>query len=169
MEPSTFMALKQPFNRKRTLFLSSLLLISFLLVFCLGSFTIFKKKEKIHVKSNEFFIETFIEVSPGSINVKDQLTYYWYKMRSIQSTKGGYSGNLLHGGFQKFNQEKKLIENGEFLLGLKHKTWKTWYNSGEIKSICTYKKGMKNGVELMFDTNGLVISENHFYKGNLKN
>lgn len=127
------------------------------------------KREKIHVKEEKKFIETYVLVSKKIFHVKNNLTYYWYKSRTIQKTKGGYSGSLLDGKFDKFNNSKQLIEQGYFRKGLKHKKWKTWYESGELKSICNFRKGLKHGKEILYDKDGLIISEISFFKGNQKN
>lgn len=123
-------------------------------------------REKIHVKNDHFFVETFIEISQKKIKVNSNLIYYWYKSRSINSTKGGYSGHLLDGNFDKFSLNKKLIEQGTFKRGLKHGIWKSWYQNGELKSRCNYKKGLKHGQEILYNQEGIVTGEHKYNRGN---
>ena len=106
------------------------------------------KREKIHINTESFSIETHIEINKKKIKIDEHLTYFWYKARKINSTKGGYSGSLLDGGYDKFNKDKKLIQQGNFKRGLKHGVWKSWHENGELKSSCNYRKGLKRGKEV---------------------
>ena len=125
------------------------------------------KQEKIHVKIGDFSVETFIKISKKKIRVKENLTYFWYKSRSINSTKGGYSGQLLDGNYDRFDMDKKLIEQGKFVTGLKHGIWKIWHPNGELKSKIYYRKGLKHGLEVVFNSEGVVIGEYKYSRGNL--
>lgn len=143
--------------------------VKLLLIFSLfiGAVSIKKELQKIHVKGENYYIETHVNNSQKKIKLNHELIYFWYKSRSINSTKGGYSGKLLYGKFERFTNTNKLIEQGYFKNGLKCKYWKKWFENGELKSVSKYKNGLKHGKELIYNTEGILISEEKYSKGKL--
>lgn len=142
----------------------SLLLLCTVLM-SVSNFNKENERQKIHVKTKNHSVETYMVQNPKKIKIKKELTYYWYKTRKIHATKGGYSGFLLDGCFDRFDLSNILIEQGRFKLGLKHGVWKFWFKTGELKMTTSYKKGLKHGVEISYDKNGLVISQIKYEKG----
>lgn len=70
-----------------------------------------------------------------------QVFYYWYRNGHINFNSGNYSGNLLHGQFEKFSYSGSLKEKGSFKLGTKDGNWQYWNNQGEIQKEERWKKG----------------------------
>ena len=67
--------------------------------------------------------------------------YYWYRNGHINFNSGNYSGNLLHGQFEKFSYSGSLKEKGSFKLGTKDGNWQYWNNKGEIQKEERWEKG----------------------------
>lgn len=67
--------------------------------------------------------------------------YYWYRNGHIHFNSGNYSGNLLHGEFEKFNYSGSLKEKGSFKLGTKDDRWLYWNSRGEIFKEELWKRG----------------------------
>jgi antitoxin component YwqK of YwqJK toxin-antitoxin module len=67
--------------------------------------------------------------------------YYWYSNNQIKTTRGGYSGKLLHGFYTDFYANNSLKEQGRFKMGLKVGEWKAWSGEG-LLVVTTYKHGM---------------------------
>jgi hypothetical protein len=93
-------------------------------------------------------------------DVKETLSrdkeYYWYTKGMINSNFGGFAGSLFHGEYKAF-LNNKLIEKGQFEKGLKSGTWISWYQTGKIKKICTWKSGKQKDKSQYFDENGVII------------
>ena len=88
--------------------------------------------------------------------------YYWYRNGHIHFNTGNYSGNLLHGGFEKFSYSGSLKEKGNFKLGTKDGRWLFWNGRGETIKEELWEKGF-----LKFRStrqNDTIISE--FFRDN---
>ena len=150
-------------NDTRCFYLIKKRKIAILTFFCIFLMSFSPKNEKIYVKLGKTTTEAF--VTPKHLKKIDNSKYYhWYKSRTINRTKGGYSGQLLDGKYEVFNR-KKLIEKGHFKNGLKHKIWRKWFENGNIKSISEWKNGLKNGTTYSYDETGKIISEIKYKKG----
>lgn len=100
-------------------------------------------------------------------NVKPSLnrTYFWYKSNEIHQSKGGYSGNLLHGKYVKYYITNNLAEKGSFSYGLKKGEWKSWYKNGSLKVIHNWKKGELSGEYFSHNDSGKLLVEGRYSKG----
>jgi hypothetical protein len=67
--------------------------------------------------------------------------YFWCKTQKLISTQGGASGDLLHGTFEAFYDNKQLAQKGHFKKGLKHGEWIFWKVDGTIDHIEKWKNG----------------------------
>ncbi len=95
--------------------------------------------------------------------------YYWYKAQHVMSTQGGSSGQLLHGEFESFYDNKQLARKGEFRKGLKDGEWLYWRPDGTLYRSEHWKKGRAVGVTTLYDVNGEASEttrhfRNHFVR-----
>jgi antitoxin component YwqK of YwqJK toxin-antitoxin module len=113
---------------------------------------------------------------PVKRKVKENVDYYWYKAGEIHKNEEGFTGSLLNGKFEKYDNKGNLIETGCFKKGVRHGLWKLWNEqgglvrktfwkkgfreqmigyseSGEIKEIYNYKNAKKDG-KCLFQKNG---------------
>lgn len=67
--------------------------------------------------------------------------YFWYKTQKLITTQGGASGDLLHGTFEAFYENKQLAQKGQFRKGLKHGEWIFWKVDGTIDHVEKWKRG----------------------------
>lgn len=91
--------------------------------------------------------------------------YFWYASGKIQFNCGSYSGKLLHGKFEMFDKNNKLIQQGNFDYGLKQGAWNIWYPNGLKKVVLFYKDGMPQGECLQYDQNGVLVSKQIYHDG----
>lgn len=64
--------------------------------------------------------------------------------------------------------DNKVIAEGDFLNDLHHGSWITYDpTDGKVKTIVTYLNGKKQGVELIFDTNGYVSEKSYYHDDQL--
>lgn len=67
--------------------------------------------------------------------------YFWYtEFSQIKSTKGGAGGKLLNGNYKFYNEDGSLIIDGNYYLGLKDGTFKSWDSVGNIIETKVYEK-----------------------------
>jgi hypothetical protein len=90
--------------------------------------------------------------------------YYWFYQGEVMSTVGNYSGKLLHGTFEKFDRDGRLLEKGVFNNGLKAGLWTAWYPNGNLTSQKHWSKGWRIGDFTEYYDNGSVKK-----KGGYKN
>lgn len=110
------------------------------------------------------------KVNP-SFTFKDSSDYYWFNEYSgIKNTKGGCGGQLLHGKYQRFNENGTLIEETNYYMGLEDGLSRTWGDNGEIKETYKYKKGVLIYAKFKSDDGYIIewIGE-LFKKGSIKN
>ena len=106
-----------------------------------------------------------IHILYDQVNFKPEkgVYYYWYRNGHIHFNSGNYSGNLLHGEFEKFSYPGSLKEKGHFKLGTKDGRWLFWTSRGEIFKEELWKRGfLKSRTILQNDT---IISE--FFRDNV--
>ena len=94
-------------------------------------------------------------------------TYYWYAAHDVHQTRGGYSGPLLNGRYMAFFLNKNLREQVLFIAGLPDGQWKEWYESGYLKAVVTWNKGVKQGPYILYASNGSKQEEGS-YSGGLR-
>jgi|GEM_PF-1034267 len=82
--------------------------------------------------------------------------YFWFKAQKVLATQGGASGQLLHGPFESFYDNKQLCRKGNFSKGLKDGEWLYWRSNGVLIRSEYWKKGKKSGAEKIYDASGNV-------------
>jgi hypothetical protein len=83
-----------------------------------------------------------------------QKLYFWYKSQKVITTQGGASGQLLHGPFTSFYDNKQLVAKGNFVYGLKDGEWMYWSSTGYLSKVEHWKEGVKSGVEQIYTAQG---------------
>lgn len=91
--------------------------------------------------------------------------YYWFKSGKINFSDGGSTGALLHGQYTKSYQGTHLLEQGEFVFGLKNSQWKEWYDNGQLKEITNWKNGLMDGNFLQYSQEGNINTKGTFNMG----
>ena len=76
-----------------------------------------------------------------SIKTHSQITYYWHRNGQLRSTRGDFSGNILHGNYQEFDKSGRMLEKGMHYFGTKDGEWKSWNRKGEIIKIENWHRG----------------------------
>ena len=108
------------------------------------------KKEVVRevvVKTQDTIIIAKVLATKQKIKTDPQKQYFWYMDDKIHSNYGGYTGNLLHGEFRKFDSNRNLIEKGRFEYGLKDGEWFVWDREGKLLRIYVFSDGaLKEGV-----------------------
>lgn len=102
----------------------------------------------IHGQNYEIHCHVLVDKVDEDVNL--ETVYYWYQHDKIQNNKGGYAGVLLHGKYQKYDQDKHLLEKGTFHCGKKVGIWKYWDTKGELKKTLHWKNGHKKGWECVY-------------------
>jgi hypothetical protein len=89
---------------------------------------------------------------------KQHKFYYWFKSQTVVCTQGAASGQLLHGLFESFYDNKQLSSKGVFDKGLKHGVWTYWNQKGIIVKTETWDYGVKSGDEKHYDDQGKLFT-----------
>jgi len=114
---------------------------------------------KRSVKQNGLhFNFTVLDADKKGVHNYDPLKhYFWTKAQRLKSTQGASSGNLLHGVFEAFYQNKQLAQKGSFTKGLKHGTWNFWNEDGIFIRTEHWKRGKLSGKQQFFNQKGELI------------
>lgn len=92
--------------------------------------------------------------------------YFWYKSQKVMCTQGGSSGQLLHGNFESFYDNKQMSKKGKFHKGLKTGEWLYWRMDGTLIRTEHWKKGRLAELRTTYDMDGSF--KNHIeYKRNV--
>nr|WP_320120044.1 hypothetical protein [uncultured Marinifilum sp.] len=116
------------------------------------------------IHENGYKIHCSVLVEKIKIKTELNTLYFWYQNDQIKSNGGGYSGLLLHGLYQKYDKQKNLIEEGQYVYGTKVGLWKFWNKQGEIVQTIEYKSGKRNGLDCIYQS--AKIWEKSTYKSN---
>jgi antitoxin component YwqK of YwqJK toxin-antitoxin module len=112
-------------------------------------------------------IRAKVLIKQQSIAVNEKAMYYWHNKGQINRNIGGYTGELLHGDYFVFDNQKRLVTQGIFDHGLMTGKWKFWYPNGQLHYLQNYKKGMLDGIQEVYDQNGNLSSVNLFKEGKI--
>jgi len=75
------------------------------------------------------------------VKTKAPITYFWHRNGQLRSTKGDYSGNILHGNSQEFDKSGRMLEKGAYYYGTKDGEWKSWNRNGDIIRLEKWNRG----------------------------
>ena len=76
-----------------------------------------------------------------TLKTNPHITYSWQRNGQLKSTRGDFSGNILHGSFQEFDKSGRLLEKGIYYFGTKDGEWKSWDRNGEIIRLEKWNRG----------------------------
>ncbi|MEO9531932.1 MAG: hypothetical protein ABJG68_15730 [Crocinitomicaceae bacterium] len=141
------------------------IVVIFLLVFTVKFVHSQELKQLRHTKTADYKCDFYISFDEKGIRYHDTLHYYWFKAQAIHVTQGNSDGNILDGKFSKFYYSGQLAEQGEFKKGLKDGLWKTWYESGNLKTIYNYSNGMLSGEYVLYNEDGDIREKGKIKKG----
>lgn len=96
------------------------------------------------------------------LKTNPKVTYFWHRNGQLRSTKGDFSGNILHGDYQEFDKSGRLLEKGVYYYGSKDGEWKSWNKNGEIIKIEKWRRGFLNQ-KTYFNHPGYIVEN---YKQN---
>jgi antitoxin component YwqK of YwqJK toxin-antitoxin module len=114
--------------------------------------------KSINLTNGDTVVKTTVRTINKKLKTKIGYTYYWFSSGYINHNVGSCTGKLLHGRYEVFDKELKLIVQGTFNLGLKTGIWMNWYPNGNIKFIGNYKKGLLCGAVKLYSENGQINS-----------
>jgi len=119
---------------------------------------------KLHTSDKDFNY-TFSVTNKQPKHFQTSKTYFWFKAHQIQSTVGGANGKVLDGFFQKEYRSQQLATQGYFVKGLKDKTWRSWYQNGQLKEVTRWRNGQKSGDYQLYNEQGDLEVKGKYNKG----
>jgi len=54
-----------------------------------------------------------------TLKTNPHITYAWHRNGQLRTTKGDFSGNILHGTYQEFDKSGRMLEKGNYYYGTK--------------------------------------------------
>lgn len=115
-------------------------------------------KRSIRQDNQNFQFKVLENSSEDDYSYKQHKFYYWFKSQIVVCTQGAASGQLLHGVFESFCDNKQLSSKGVFLKGLKNGVWTYWNQKGIIIKTETWDYGVKRGDEKHYDDHGTLLT-----------
>ena len=122
----------------------------------------------VNIVTTDSIIKTTACYQTRKQKPQPEYNYYWYEAGKINHNTGGFSGKLLHGKYEVFDNQQKMRVKGTFEYGLMTGDWTRWYSSGNIQATCTYKKGLPQGKVLTYTTAGKLSSVLNYRNGLLQ-
>lgn len=108
-------------------------------------------------------VSILINKNPN-IRCERDKSYFWYAFDQIHVNQGEFSGYLLDGQLQLFNNTHVMFESGHFRMGLKHGKWLKWSIKGLLVEESNWDDGLKQGYRLLYKDNSLIRRE-HYHHG----
>ena len=120
-----------------------------------------KLLRRVSIKEGGYYHLLYVDYANEELKIDNKLTYYWFDNGKIFKNRGGFSGQLLQGLYEKTTYSGKLIESGNFMNGIKDGIWKKWDSEGNFIEIENWKKGLKDGKTTYFrpDSDEKIVSE----------
>jgi antitoxin component YwqK of YwqJK toxin-antitoxin module len=123
-------------------------------------------QRQILISMPDSVIKTSILEKQMKKKVTHSCIYYWYYAGQINHNLGGFSGKLITGSYEVFDNKHRLIVSGKFHNGTKEGNWIRWHLNGEIKEICSFRNGKLEGTLKSYNNMGGLLTDMH-YKNNL--
>jgi hypothetical protein len=111
-------------------------------------------KRIIRQENQTYQFKVWENTTDAEVHYNQQKFYYWFKSQVVVRTQGASSGQLLHGLFESFYDNKQLSSKGMFHKGVKHGTWSFWNLDGILIRTESWDYGVKRGHESLYDTQG---------------
>ena|ERR1035437_2832404 len=129
----------------------------------------------VNIVTTDSIIKTTACYQTRKQKPQPEYNYYWYDAGKINHNTGGFSGKLLQGKYEVFDNQQKMRVKGTFEYGLMTGNWTRWYSNGNIQTVCTYKKGLPQGKVETYTVagklrsvlnyrNGLLQGKSYFYQ-----
>lgn len=93
-----------------------------------------------------------------TLKTNPHVTYAWQRNGQLRSTRGDFSGNILHGNFQEFDKSGRMLEKGNYYYGAKDGEWKSWNRDGEIIRLEKWDRGFLN-IRLSYDNSKFTVEK----------
>jgi Uncharacterized protein conserved in bacteria len=103
-----------------------------------------------------------IKTKEPKIKIKAIYDYYWYYGGAINHNIGGFSGKLLDGKYEVFDNQQRLRSNGYYTNGLKQGIWNRWYGNGNLELSMKYKNGKLFGEMKTYGITGILLSVQNY-------
>jgi hypothetical protein len=114
---------------------------------------------EIAVDYTDSLVRAHVLIRNISTEASGNLMYYWFNKSTICNNMGGFAGALLHGEYQVFDRNNRMITQGYFENGLKQGVWKFWYPDGTIKMQMKYRNGLPDREVKNYNSDGSLIEE----------
>lgn len=142
--------------------MKTIVLLNFLLIFSFNSFSQKELKDyslsrSLKQDGQQFNFKILDDDKRGVWIYRKDRFYFWCKAQHVLSTQGGASGQLIHGNFEGFYENKQLSQQGYFKKGLKHEEWLYWRTDGTLIKSESWKKGKLRGMENYYNIHGDII------------
>lgn len=124
------------------------------------------EQRQILISMPDSVIKTSILEKQKKGKVTPSRIYYWYYAGQINHNFGGFSGKLITGSYEVFDNKHRLIVAGKFHNGTKQGNWIRWHLNGAIQEICSFRNGKLVGNLKTYNNMGLLLTDTH-YKNNL--
>lgn len=125
-------------------------------------------RRRVFVKTEETIVEAEVYDGAEEKTPSPDKIYYWFDHNMIMSSKGGYTGELLHGVFEVQYRNYQLKEQGKFKFGLKDGAWRQWNQMGALKEYVNYKNGEVHGGYMLYDSVGRLSEKGQYDKAGRK-
>ena len=106
------------------------------------------------------------------VNYKDGLldgeALFFYGENIVETETFFVSGKI-DGKINIFSRKGTQLLNGFYKDNKREGVWRLYYQSGELKTVIPYLKGVKNGEVLIYDKGGMVVQNLIFKNGMLVN
>jgi len=119
------------------------------------------------VNTSDSVLKTSVWNKPLKRKANPEYNYYWYYAGAINHNLGSYSGKLLHGKCEVFDNQQKLRSQGDFEYGIKKGNWYRWYQNGNMQFYGYFKNGLLEGNAKTYTAEGNLSSLLKYNKGKL--
>ncbi|MBN1115641.1 MAG: hypothetical protein JXA77_00430 [Bacteroidales bacterium] len=126
------------------------------------------KTREIVLEKQDSSLRFRILISQEDVKAKKDYNYYWYYRNQINNNRGNFSGSLLHGEYQVFDNQDYLITKGVFKNGLKTGVWMRWNSNGLLLYSEKFHRGKLHGKRIVYGESGDVVMQNRYWHGELK-
>ncbi len=113
-------------------------------------------KRSVRQDNQTYQFKVMENTADNGIVYNQKKFYYWFKSQVVVCTQGASAGQLLHGLFESFYDNKQLSSRGVFHKGVKHGMWTYWNLDGIIIRTELWDYGVKRGDEKRLVKKNLV-------------
>jgi len=121
---------------------------------------------RVRIESDGIGIEANLADESVLVKAKMDRVYYWFEKGKISSSQGFFSGKLLDGKYRVYAAENKEIAiAGQFTKGLKTGMWLHFNQNGILEQRQEFMHGKANGLTIAYDSTGKAIDTTRFKDG----